>query len=238
MVRRSRRRPTLAPCPGPHPPRGSSVGHSAHGYQYRQPQRGSVWTALRRAPYRRLAPRDLALGEPPPRPQVAPQQAWLATLLGPGQTSSMRAMWGVVAVPRAELEDPGVAAGALSVTGRDVGEQLVGHVLVADERDHLALVVDARPSWPWSRTSRIPAAAPWPWPQLSRGLRRRSARPRGCPSSPSGERHRRRNGGPSWDDRECQTSLLPLLPAEREAPLVELLEDLVEGLLPEVGDCQ
>src|SRR5579884_3329248 len=50
---------------------------------------------------------------------------------------------GVVPVTRAQLEDAGVAAGPVGVAGPDLLEQLVGHVLVPDERDHLALMVHA-----------------------------------------------------------------------------------------------
>src|SRR5205807_2729320 len=49
----------------------------------------------------------------------------------------------VVAVAGAELEDPGVAAGPIVVARRDLVEQLVGHVLVADEGHDLPVLVDA-----------------------------------------------------------------------------------------------
>src|SRR5206468_5595537 len=50
---------------------------------------------------------------------------------------------GVVARPRPELEDTEVAARAVGVTRRDLGEELVGDVLVVDARDHLAALVHA-----------------------------------------------------------------------------------------------
>src|SRR5215216_3432633 len=49
----------------------------------------------------------------------------------------------VVAVAGAELEDAGVAAVAVGVARGHVVEQLVSHVLVADEGDDLAVVVHA-----------------------------------------------------------------------------------------------
>ena len=50
---------------------------------------------------------------------------------------------GVVALARAELEDPGVAARTVGVAGADVVEQLVGHLEVTQEGQHLAVVVQA-----------------------------------------------------------------------------------------------
>src|SRR5207302_1438927 len=49
----------------------------------------------------------------------------------------------VVAVAGAELEDPRVAALTVLVARSDLVEELVGHVLVADEGHHVALPVDA-----------------------------------------------------------------------------------------------
>src|SRR5579875_2933162 len=48
-----------------------------------------------------------------------------------------------VALARPELQDAQVAAGTVGVGGPDLLEELVGHLLVPDEGDHLALVVDA-----------------------------------------------------------------------------------------------
>src|ERR1035437_4739892 len=49
----------------------------------------------------------------------------------------------VVTVAGAQLENPRVAARTIGVAGTDVGEQLVGHVLVPDEGHDEALVVHA-----------------------------------------------------------------------------------------------
>src|ERR1700737_2928125 len=49
----------------------------------------------------------------------------------------------VVAGARAELEDAEIAAVAVRVPRRNLREELVGHVLVVDARDHLALLVQA-----------------------------------------------------------------------------------------------
>ena len=146
--------------------------------------------------------------------------------------------WGVVALPRPELEDPGIATRSFSVTGRYVGEQLVSHVLVADERDDLALVVDAalfrlRQALLEDRAQRL-------------GLRLR------CHEAFAGYQrghevahHGLLVSGIAAEaaallgtTRDARHLLLPLLPAQRKATLVELLEDLIEGLLPEVRYCQ
>src|SRR5690606_29669895 len=47
----------------------------------------------------------------------------------------------VVAVARTELQDPGVAAVALRVAGADILEELRRDFLVAEERNHLTVVV-------------------------------------------------------------------------------------------------
>src|SRR5262249_33282324 len=49
----------------------------------------------------------------------------------------------VVALARAELEDARVATRTLGVPRRDLGDQLVHHLLVADVGDELAVLVEA-----------------------------------------------------------------------------------------------
>src|SRR5690606_1814593 len=49
---------------------------------------------------------------------------------------------GVVALPRTDLGDPGVAAGTLGERRRELGEEVVHDALVTDDGEHLATVVD------------------------------------------------------------------------------------------------
>ena len=56
---------------------------------------------------------------------------------------------GVVALARRGLDDPGVATVAGREGRPDLGEQLVHHVLVADDLQHLATASAGCPSWRW-----------------------------------------------------------------------------------------
>ena len=112
-------------------------------------------------------------------------------------TNSTARHRGVVALARAELQDPQVATGPIGIARADLREQLVRHVLVPDERHDLALVVHAA-------FARLGDELLGDGPQrLGLGLggddrlRPRSATRRGCRTSPSGGRRRRRSGDPS-----------------------------------------
>src|ERR1035438_1872133 len=67
------------------------------------------------------------------------RQRWTSS----GESDELNARHrGVVTLARPELQDPGVPTGAIAVARSDLGEELVGHVLVADERDDASLGVD------------------------------------------------------------------------------------------------
>ena len=144
---------------------------------------------------------------------------------------------GVVALAVAELQDARVAAVAVGVARPDLGEELVGHLLVAQVRDDLAVVVE--PALLGLGDDLLGHRAQ----RLGLGLggddalgghegRDEVGHHQPLVLRAAAEATALLRGG-----RHGVTSVL-VLRAQLQAALVELLDDLVEGLLAEVGDGQ
>ena len=146
----------------------------------------------------------------------------------------MRAIGALSPVARPELEDAGVATGTLGVPGRHLGDQLVGHLLVAEVAHDLAVVVQTALAGLGDQLLGDGAQG------LGLGLGGGDGLggDEGC-----GEvgHHQPLVGGATAEPAGLAgvAGMGQLLgSAEREAPLVELLLDLVERLLAEVGDVE